>query len=164
MNIFKATVNDAQNILSIQKAAYQSEAELYNDFSIPPLHQTLQELEKEISTIVFLKALVNSNIVGAVRGFVENGNCYIGRLIVLPEYQGRGIGGHLLCELENNFPQANRFELFTGSRSSKNLHLYQKHGYKEFKQETLSDNVILVYLEKFSRERLNKSSSERKLY
>ncbi len=41
-----------------------------------------------------------------------------------------------------------RFELFTGSRSTKNLHLYRKFGYHEFRRERLSDNIELVYLEK----------------
>lgn len=42
--ITAASPADAAAILALQKLAYQSEARLYNDFSIPPLLQTLEEL------------------------------------------------------------------------------------------------------------------------
>ena len=41
MSIEQATIEDAQEILALQKLAYTSEAEIYNDFTILPLHQTL---------------------------------------------------------------------------------------------------------------------------
>jgi hypothetical protein len=47
MEIEKATVFDAEEILTLQKLAYQSEAEIYNDFNIPPLVQTLESIEKD---------------------------------------------------------------------------------------------------------------------
>ena len=77
----------------------------------------------------------------------------MGRLIVLPKYQGKGIGGALLQEIEKYFPEANRFvlftfELFTGESSSANLYLYKKHGYKAFKKKVLNQNVSLVFLKK----------------
>ena len=50
--------------------------------------------------------------------------------------------------IELIFKDCNRFELFTGFKSEKNFHLYNKLGYKEFKQQKLNDNLVLVYLEK----------------
>ena len=47
MSIEQAMIDDAQEILALQKLAYQSEAEIYNDFTIPPLHQTLDEIKAE---------------------------------------------------------------------------------------------------------------------
>lgn len=44
--IKKAEVSDAEEILSLQKLAYKSEAELYNDFNIPPPVQTLKEINE----------------------------------------------------------------------------------------------------------------------
>ena len=38
-----ATQDDAEELLSLQKISFRSEAELYNDFSITPLLQTLEE-------------------------------------------------------------------------------------------------------------------------
>ena len=41
IEITSAHVDDASEILNLQKLAYRSEAEIYNDWSIAPLHQTL---------------------------------------------------------------------------------------------------------------------------
>lgn len=50
--------------------------------------------------------------------------------------------------IENQFIHCERFELFTGFKSKKNLYLYNKLGYKEFKREKINDRLTLVYLEK----------------
>jgi hypothetical protein len=45
---------------------------------------------------------------------------------------------------------ARRFELFTSQRSERNLYLYRKFGYRDFKQVTLNEHVTLIFLEKFN--------------
>jgi hypothetical protein len=66
-NTTYASTEDAAAILELQKLAYQSEAKLYNDFSIPALIQTMGELEEDFTSKVFLKAQVESKIIGSVR-------------------------------------------------------------------------------------------------
>ncbi|GAA5008522.1 hypothetical protein GCM10023206_15110 [Acinetobacter puyangensis] len=41
MLITQARLSDSEELLALQKLAYQSEAELNNDDNIPPLTQTL---------------------------------------------------------------------------------------------------------------------------
>jgi len=148
MEIIKADISDAEIILGIQQIAYLGEAKQYNDFKIPPLTQTVESIKSEYSTHVFLKAIVDSMIVGSVRAVEKNGICYIGRLIVLPRFQGNGVGGALLKEIESYYSEIKRFELFTDSSSVENIHFYKKHGYREFKLEPLNDRITFVYLEK----------------
>jgi len=45
---------DLPKILALQKLAYRQEAEIYNDYSIPPLTQTLNQLEEEFISKVIL--------------------------------------------------------------------------------------------------------------
>jgi len=40
-----ATVADAGELLTLQRAAYLSEGELHGDFRIPPLVETLEEVQ-----------------------------------------------------------------------------------------------------------------------
>ncbi len=148
MKISKAGISDAEMILGIQQLAYRDEAKLHNDFKIPPLTQTVKSLKSEFNTHVFLKAEVDSMIVGSVRGVKKNDVCYLGRLMVLPRYQGKGIGAALLQEIEKHYTDVKRFELFTGSSSVENIHFYKKLGYQEFKLEPLNDEVTFVYMEK----------------
>lgn len=148
MRIETADVSDAGAILELQKLCYQSEAALFNDYRIPPLTQTLEELRLEFGSRVFLKAVASDSIIGSVRAFIREGTCHIGRLIVHPGHQNRGIGTRLMASIESRFPQAERFELFTGEKSVKNLHLYGRLGYRELRKEPLTPLVTIVYLEK----------------
>lgn len=152
MIIQKAQISDAAEILAIQKLAYQSEAKIYNDFTIPPLTQTLEEVEDKFEDHIFLKAVDNGRIVGSLRGNVlDSETVYIGRLIVHPYHQNQGIGTKLLDEIESYFPDFKRYELITGYKSEKNINLYQKRGYKIFKKEKFSEKIHLLYLVKLAK-------------
>ena len=96
MEVEKATISDAEEILSLQKLAYQSEAEIYNDFNIPPLVQTLEEIKKDFGIQFLLKAVMDEKIIASVRAHTKEGTCYIGRLIVHPDFQNQGIGTKLM--------------------------------------------------------------------
>lgn len=148
MVIEKANKADLQEILDLQFLAYQSEAQLLNNFDIPPLKQTITEIEAELSEGIILKVLdEENNIVGSVRGKVNGGTLYVGKLMVRPDRQGQGIGTILLKEIERICPQE-RYELFTSSKSQRNIQLYERSGYRVFTEKTISDNLSFVYLEK----------------
>lgn len=148
IKIVQASFDDASEILELQKIAYQKEAALYDDYNIPPLTQTLTEIQNEFKKAIFLKATLNDRIIGSVRASVQTGTCMIGRLIVHPEFQRQGIGTLLMQEIEGRFPKSKRFELFTGTMSVDNIRLYQRLGYMEYSQENLSTNVRIVFMEK----------------
>jgi GNAT superfamily N-acetyltransferase len=148
MIVERAGVQDAGEILALQKLAYQSEAAIYDDHTIPPLTQTLEEIRADFEKRVFLKVSIEGKIVGSVRAHAWEGTCFVGRLIVHTDFQNRGIGTRLMKEIEAMFKDTERFELFTGGGSEKNLYLYQKLGYEIFKSEELTDKVSLVFLEK----------------
>jgi ribosomal protein S18 acetylase RimI-like enzyme len=154
MKILQATVDDAEEILMIQKRAYQSEAELYCNYDIPPLKQTIEELSAQFKDHVILKAVLDNRIIGTVRAYEENGTCYIGRLAVCPEFQNQGAGTALMRAVEGCFsPQ--RFELFTGSKSEKNIHFYEKLGYTIFKRGSHGCGEIEIF---FMEKSINKNS------
>jgi len=148
MTIEAACREDAASILALQKLCYQSEAALYDDYSIAPLRQSLPEIEAEFDTHLLLKAADGGEIVGSVRARAVGDTCHIGRLIVHPARQGAGIGTRLMQAVEEGFPQVERFELFTGAESLRNLHLYEKLGYRIFRREQVSGRLALVFLEK----------------
>ena len=148
MEIIEADIEDAQKILELQKLAYKQEAEIYQDFNIPPLLQTLEEIKKEIGQQIFLKATDGNKIIGSVRAYSDNDSCFIGRLIVHPERQGQGIGTKLMHNIEACFPNIQRCELFTGTKSTKNIKLYKKLGYRQFKEQKIHESLTLIFMEK----------------
>jgi ribosomal protein S18 acetylase RimI-like enzyme len=153
MRIEKATFDDLPKILSLQKLAYLSEAKLVNNFSIQPLTQTLEELEKEFLQVTILKFEngKTNEIIGSVRFFESCGRAHVGKLMVHPDCQNSGLGTKLLEAVEAHC-KSKIFELFTSSKSEKNIRLYKKIGYKEFRREAVSDELEFIFLEKIRRE------------
>lgn len=82
INIILANKEDLSQIVQLQKECYQSEAEIYNDFYIPPLQQDIYALENEYTKCTFLKAVFGEEIVGSVRGFSDGATYFVGKLIV----------------------------------------------------------------------------------
>ncbi len=143
-----AEKNDLEEILKLQYLAYQSEAKLFNNTEIPPLKQTLEELLIEFQRGIILKVLSERNeIIGSVRASREEDSVYIGKLIVHPDRQREGIGTRLLLEIEKEYP-AQRYELFTSSKSERNIALYQQLGYDIYKEKKITEELKLIYLQK----------------
>ncbi|KUJ66649.1 acetyltransferase [Streptomyces albus subsp. albus] len=152
VTISAATEHDAEQILKLQYLCYQREAELYGDYSIEPLTQTLADLRTELGGGCVLVARLGPEVVGSVRGVVdEDGVASIAKLIVHPRMQRHGLGGRLLAAIEERLAQeraATRYRLFTGHRSDGNLRLYRRYGYAQIGTEEVNRRLRLVMLEK----------------
>ena len=147
MIILPARESDLPQILALQKAAFESEARLVENWDIPPLTQTLEDLMEEWRTGVILKALDGQTLAGTVRAHLADNTAHIGRLAVLPQWQGRGYGSALMTAILSA-TKAARYELFTSAKSERNLRLYEKFGFRPFKKSTTATGVALVWLER----------------
>ncbi|MDT0545266.1 MULTISPECIES: GNAT family N-acetyltransferase [Streptomyces] len=152
VTISAATADDAEQILKLQYLCYQREAELYGDYSIEPLTQSLDDLRAELGEGCVLVARLGAEVVGSVRGMVDDkGTAAIGKLIVHPRMQRHGLGGRLLAAIEERLAEeraAKRYRLFTGHRSEGNLRLYRRYGYAQVGTEEVNRRLSLVTLEK----------------
>ena len=147
IGIYKAGLEDLQEILQLQYLSYQSEAALFGSRDIPPLKQTLDEVIAEYNNGIVLKMTDDDVIVGSIRAKERNGTVYIGKLMVHPDYRRNGYGRSLLMEIEKYFPDK-RYELFTSTRSTDNIRLYRNLGYKMFDRKAVTDELQFVYMEK----------------
>ena len=148
--INNAELCDAEALLNLQRLAFRTEAELYDDWQIAPLTESLDTLLAELKKNVVIKAIHRDSerLVGSVRARLEGEVCYIGRLSVHPDFRNYGIGTVLMNEIEGRFPVAKRFELFTGYRSFGNLRLYARLGYIRHEEHQVSEKLRLVLLKK----------------
>ena len=144
-----ALLADAGELLTLQRAAYVTEAQLYDDPHLPPLTQTLEELQADLGTWPTLKAVLGTRIVGTARARAQGEVLRVGRLSVAPDLQGRGIGTALLAAVERLAgPQVRRAALFTGRCSAANVRLYERSGYAVTRYEDLPVGPGIVHLEK----------------
>ena len=137
----------AGELLTLQRAAYVTEAQLHDELRLPALTQTLDELRTELAASRCLGAWLGARLVGSVRTREEAGVLHVHRIAVAPDLQGQGIGTRLLRAAEEG-TSCGRAALFTGSRSEANLRLYRRHGYVEQRREELRPGLVVVHLTK----------------
>ncbi|MCA1008240.1 GNAT family N-acetyltransferase [Rhodococcus hoagii] len=154
-SVVALTVDDAGELLTLQRAAYVSEAQAHDDLRLPPLTQSLDELVDELSQpTVAATGLrdAGGRLVAAVRvcvGPEDECTAELGRLVVAPDLQGRGRGSRLLRVAEDRLPaQVRSLRLFTGERSAGNLRLYNRFGYRETHRTPTPGGYELVHLTK----------------
>ncbi|MCW2939933.1 MAG: GCN5-related N-acetyltransferase [Actinomycetia bacterium] len=150
IRIERAEPGDAGELLTAQRAAYLAEAQLYGDPFIPPLVESLEQIRKVMSTdAVVLKAMHGPRLVGAVRAQFSDHTCLIGRLVVVPDQQGLGIGTSLMRAVEQAITgRAESCVLFTGHLSAGNLRLYRRLGFTETHRERVAAHLTLVHMRK----------------
>ena len=141
---------DAGEVLTLQRAAFVQEALIYGTPQLPPLTQTLDELEAELRENLGCVALRGPRVVGAARARLDGTLLLIGRLAIAPDQQGAGIGTTLLSAVEERGRAAGAMdaELFTGSLSEANLRLYEREGYVEMERVPGDDGIEQVFLRK----------------
>jgi tRNA (guanine37-N1)-methyltransferase len=130
--VVPATRGDAGEVLTLQRACWVQEA-LANDTlaDVPALHESLDDVVTWLETWSSWVVRVDGRLVGAVRGRLEGDAWDIGRIMVVPDLQGHGLGRTLLAHIEAVAPpEATSYLLFTGARSDDNIRMYRKAGYR----------------------------------
>jgi len=134
----------AGNELTVQRAAYvtEAQAQAHRDVDLPPLRLLLSALTAALSAQEVLTAGWRDEagrLVAAVRVRVRRSApavAEVGRLTVVPDRQGHGLGSSLLTAVERQLPaNVTDLRLFTGELSEGNLRLYERRGYSETHRE-----------------------------
>jgi ribosomal protein S18 acetylase RimI-like enzyme len=148
VSIRPVSLDDAGELLTLRRAAFVTEAQVYGDPSIPPLTQTLSELRSDLTAegVITLGAWSGHRLVGSIRVLLEGKKATLGRLAVAPDLQGRGIGTQLLFAVLPHLPEGTEeIWVFTGQDSVQNLAMYAKHGYEHQYDRTAGD-LTYAYL------------------
>lgn len=141
---------DAGELLTVRRAAFVTEAQRYGDPNIPPLTQTLDELLEDLgrTDVVTLGGWQGHRLVGSIRVELEGDRATLGRLAVVPDQQGTGIGTQLLMSVLQYLPeQTQEVWVFTGKDSKQNLSLYATQGF-EHAYDQHTGELTYAYLKK----------------
>ena len=150
VELTEARPEDAPELLVLQRCCWVEEAVLNDTLDIPALHETLEDVRDWVKTWAVWVLRHEHRLVGAVRARPAGDRWELGRLMVAPDLAGRGLGRQLLTHAEAQAPaEARRFVLFTGSRSVRNISLYQRAGYRLVDAPATPGHIRdAVYLEK----------------
>ncbi|WP_173475863.1 GNAT family N-acetyltransferase [Fibrobacter succinogenes] len=148
MKIELATIQDVPEILELQYKAFRPVAERLNWPDAPNLIETVEHALGEFPKYTTLKMLSDDGkIIGSVRGRVENGSLYIGRLMVLPEFQKNGYGRILLRKIQSMLPH-DRAWLDTSSDVPETVSFYEREGFRIFERKHFENGVSWIFMEK----------------
>lgn len=129
----RLTSADAGELLTLQRAAWVSEAIEGDTLAIPALHEGLADVVCQLAdaalTIWGLRE--DGRLIATVRISARSpGVILLGRLAVVPDLVGQGLGGAMLRLAEARIPPGTaRVELVTGIHSLANHRFYGARGY-----------------------------------
>ena len=148
MKIEIATTNDIPELMELHDRAFFAIAAEVDWLDAPGLKESLEQAREDFPKYMTLKMLSDEGeIVGSVRGRVEDGSLYIGRLMVLPEWQGRGYGKILFREIQKIMPH-DRAWLFTCGEVERTVSFYEREGFRTFHTEHFENNHTWISMEK----------------
>lgn len=149
LRILPARIEDTRELLDIQIEAFATVAHLYGMERVPPMDETPEEVQAAIARGGVLKAVIGDSPVGAVRGTPNpDGTVLVGRLCVRPGLGRSGAGRALMLAIEDLFPDATRFVLYTGERTPHTRRLYESIGYVVTHDEIVQEDVRLLWMAK----------------
>lgn len=153
VKLLRVTIEDAQELHSMQIKAFKELLDKYQDFDTNPANENIENVKKRLEQpfTYYYFICIDSQKAGAIRivDKKEKGKRKrISPLFILPEFQGKGIAQKAiqLCE---EIHGKEEWELETILQESKNCHLYEKMGYKKTdKIKAINEKLTLVCYKK----------------
>ena len=136
----------AERVLEIQHAAYAVEARLVGYDAIPPLHETLADLQAR--RLIFLGVTCDRMLAGVLGYRREADTVDIDRLAVDPRFFRRGLATRLLRELFVRERDATRFTVSTGFGNQPAVAFYERLGFHQVGFGEPIPGVRIVFLER----------------
>jgi ribosomal protein S18 acetylase RimI-like enzyme len=133
-------------LVALQRASYGVEAELIGAPSLPPMHETPEQLRACGETFLGLRR--TGRLVGAVAYKRDDGTVDIHRLVVHPAAFRRGVATDLLDALEAREADARHWIVGTSAANAPALALYERRGFRVTEERTLPGDIRYLGLER----------------
>ena len=159
ITLHAATPDESESIRQIQEAAFAPLLERYRDFDGSPAMETAESIRERfnIPGFAFYFIRLSEHTIGSMRiRDIGDGTCWLGKIDILPQYQGFGYAQHAIRLAESLYPHVKRWGLTTIKQEAKLRYLYEKMGYKLTGwEENIKDGMDLIRYSKDKNERNN---------
>ncbi|WP_328907199.1 bifunctional NAD(P)H-dependent oxidoreductase/GNAT family N-acetyltransferase [Streptomyces sp. NBC_00234] len=127
----RLTPEDAPEVTVLQRCCWVDEALANDTLTVPALHESPEQVREWLATWNTTGLWRDGRLLGMVRARCIDADWHVGRLGVVPDLRGEGLGRWLLRAAEAAVePNCRRIVLFTGAGSWQNIGLYQSEGYQ----------------------------------
>lgn len=152
IELFRASMEDAETIWRMQRTAFAELLERYQDFDTNPGNEPLEKVQWRFTfpATYFYFIQVDGVNAGAIRIIDHHDESpkKISPLFVMPEYRGKGVAQAAIREAEAIHGSEN-WQLGTILQEKGNCHLYEKMGYHQTGEtKVINDRMTLVFYKK----------------
>ncbi len=147
VGIERATEEDAEVLLKVQKKAFSPLLERYKDNDFNPCCETLEQIKRNIARGYFYKIIFNGGLVGGIMVHqLEEQKWKLRIIFVSPELQGKGIAQGAIRLMEAIHSDVTDWILETPHDLYNNHHIYEKAGYTRTNEITpINEKLALVH-------------------
>ncbi len=123
--------DDAPEVTVLQRCCWVDEALVNETMDIPALHESPEQVREWLTTWHATGLWRDGRLLGMVRARRVDTDWHVGRLAVVPDLRGQGLGRWLLRTAEADATSdCDRILLATGVKSLRNLDFYHSEGYQ----------------------------------
>ncbi|MFE5207764.1 GNAT family N-acetyltransferase [Streptomyces sp. NPDC056600] len=127
----RLTPEDAGEVTVLQRCCWVDEALANDSLAVPALDESPEQVGEWLGTWQATGLWRDGRLLGMVRARRTGGEWHVGRLAVVPDLRGQGLGRWLLRVGEGQAePGCDTLVLHTGARSEGNIRLYRGEGYQ----------------------------------
>ncbi|MEH7444163.1 GNAT family N-acetyltransferase [Bacillus sp. JJ1122] len=146
ISLWKASIEDAEELLELQKEVFMPLYEKYNDHETSPVTQTMERFLTRFELGEYYKITYDGQLAGSVNVYQKTpGLMRLHIINIREEYHNRGIAQKVMNRLELMYPEAEAWELGTILTEERNCYLYEKMGYEQHGElKVINDKMTLV--------------------
>ncbi len=148
--VIKIKIYELLKAFIMQKKCFKPIYEKYYD-ETNPCKESLSKFVSRTTKPSFQMYWIvdNSTKVGQIWVATKNNTAKLARLFVLPKFQNKGYATAAIIDIEKLYSQYYHWQLDTIKEEKRNVHLYQKLGYKPCgKEKIVNDKMTIIEFEK----------------
>ena len=150
IDLREAKKEDLKLLYSMQLKAFSALYEKYQDKDTSPAAESFERTLQRFSNtnVTYYLILEDDNIIGSIRVRKQDKIYGLVQVLILPEYQNRGLAQLAIKKVESLYPDAEYWRLDTIAQEDKLCHLYSKIGYQKTGEiEHIKDGMDIVFFE-----------------
>lgn len=136
----------ARDVKELQMASYKIEAEIMDFYDIPPLKDTIDDLQG--CNEIFYGYNISGSLAGMISYKIIESTLDIHRVAIHPSFFRMGIASKLINFVEELESNIERIVVCTGKENLPAVSLYLKNGYKKKKDIEIETGIYITKFEK----------------